>query len=449
MLDTRGRVFARMWGVAVLAHLAGNPFYGDISPRPSLIGFVLAAAGLLATALVLSPRRWIMLALGIVVPLSVILEAPVLGNHWLLAGFVSVAYLLTLGDRDRFEPAARGILLVFYAFAAFAKLNTGFLDPATSCGLFYANQALGEWGIGPFSPRGLVGLAVAWASALVELSVPILLVIRRTRTIGVLVGIAFHGLISFDTAQHFYDFTAVLLPLFVLFLGDGYFKRFESIGHRLRPRLRRVLAAMVTVIGLGVTLANVTPSTELSLRILTDGSFIWWIPYLAAVVWSAAGSLQPVAVRWRMGPVAAVLVAIVFVNGLTPYLELKTAYGWNMYSNLVTVDGESNHLLVRSTWQLRDGQKDLVTVVSSDDPGLQAYADQGYLLPWPSFLLYTSARPDIAINYARAGSVVEVPRVADDPVLSAPVPWWWRWMPLRAVHAETPDRCQTGFLPAL
>jgi hypothetical protein len=98
---------------------------------------------------------------------------------------------------------------------------------------------------------------------------------------------------------------------------------------------------------------------------------------------------------------------------------------------------------------LRDGHKELVTIVASDDAGLQAYADQGYLLPWPSFLLYTSAHPDISVRYARAGSVVEVARVADDPVLSAPVPWWWRWMPLRAVHAETPDRCQTGFLPAL
>ena len=70
-----------------------------------------------------------------------------LGNHWLLAGIVSLAYLLTWGQWDSFEPAARVILLLFYGFAAFAKINSGFLDPTTSCGVFYANQALTEVGL--------------------------------------------------------------------------------------------------------------------------------------------------------------------------------------------------------------------------------------------------------------------------------------------------------------
>jgi hypothetical protein len=40
------------------------------------------------------------------------------------------------------------------------------------------------------------------------------------RHAGVLLGLAFHGLVSLDVAQHFYDFTAVLLALFVLFLSE-------------------------------------------------------------------------------------------------------------------------------------------------------------------------------------------------------------------------------------
>lgn len=118
-----------MWGVAVLAHLAGNWRYDDVWPDPSLIGVLLFAAGIIATLLLLSPNRSLALGLVAVVPVTVVLEAPALGNHWLLAGFVSLAYLLTWGRWERFEPAARVILLVFYSFAAFAKLNTGFLDP--------------------------------------------------------------------------------------------------------------------------------------------------------------------------------------------------------------------------------------------------------------------------------------------------------------------------------
>jgi hypothetical protein len=61
------------------------------------------------------------------------------------------------------------------------------------------------------------------------------------------------------------------------------------------------------------------------------------------------------------------MLAVVFINGLTPYLEMNTDYGWNIYSNLVTVDGESNHLLIRSTLPLRSGHEDLAAIVESDD----------------------------------------------------------------------------------
>lgn len=447
-MTVRHRVFARMWGVTVVAHLAGNWRYGDIWPEVTLVGVLLAVAGLLGTAAIVAPRVWILLALGVVVPVTAVLEAPVLGNHWLLAGFVSLAYLLTGGRWERFEPAARSVFLVFYCFAAFAKLNTGFLDPVTSCGLFYFNQSLGEWGVGPISPHSVFGWVSSWGAALIELAVPVLLLIRPTRVFGAVLAIGFHGLISLDLGQHFYDFTAVLLPLFALFLGDAFFERFESLGERLSLLSRRLLTTAVVVIGLAVTFASVTPLTATSLVWLADGSFLWWVPYLVLVFWAAVGAREPAVLEWRVGPVAVVLASLVFLNGLTPYLELKTAFGWNMYSNLVTVDGESNHVLVRATLPLRDGHQDMVTVVFSGDPGLQAYADHGYLLPWPSFRTYLFEHPEASVAFERAGDTVVVER-AGDTNLAESVPWWWRWMPLRAVHSTTPEQCQSGFLPAL
>lgn len=437
-----------MWGVAVIAHLAGNWRYGDIAPEPTAIGVLLMVTGLAGTAVIVAPRRSSMLALGVLIPVTAALEAPVLGNHWLLAAFVGAAYLLTGGSWDRFEPAARLVLLVFYSFAAFAKLNTGFLDPVTSCGVFYLNQALDGFGFGLVSTTSPAAWVAAWGAALVELSVPILLIIRRTRHYGALLAIGFHGLITFDLAQHFYDFTAVLFALFVLFLDDTYFERFEAVGARLPPAIRSVVAAVVVMVGLSVTLASVTPLNQTSFRWLSEGSFLWWIPYLALVAWVAAGALAQANLEWRIGPVAVVLASLVFVNGLTPYLELKTAFGWNMYSNLVTVDSESNHLLVRSTWPLRSGHHEMVTIVDSDDPGLQLYAEHGYLLPWPSFRIYLAERPDTSLTFERGGAETVVAR-AGDTDLAAPVPWWWRWMPLRAVHATTPQQCQPSFLPAL
>lgn len=447
-MTIRHRVFARMWGVAVIAHLAGNWRYGDIWPDFTMIGALLALVGVLGTALVLAPRRWMLLSLGAVVPLTAILEIPVLGNHWLLAAFVSVAYLLVGGDWEQFEPAARLILLVFYSFAAFAKLNSGFLDPEVSCGVFYANQWLGELGLGPVAARSPTAWATAWGSALIELSVPFLLVFKRTRALGAMLAIVFHGVISLDLGQHFYDFTAVLLPLLALFLGDVFFERFESVPSRLRPLSRKVLGGLVVFIGASVTLSSTTALTQATYQWLAKGSFIWWIAYLAMVVWAAAGAREPMGLEWRVGPVAVALAALVVLNGLTPYLELRTAFSWNMYSNLVTVDGESNHLIVRRTWPLRDGHKDMVTIVASSDDGLMEYPNHGYLLPWPTFLTYLEGSPDASVTFERAGGEFEIDRVGASE-LAGPNPWWWRWMPLRAVHSATPEQCQPTFLPAI
>ncbi|HJR90940.1 MAG TPA: hypothetical protein VJ938_00705, partial [Acidimicrobiia bacterium] len=171
-MTARHRVFARMWGVAIVTHLAGNWRYSDIWPDLTVTGLVLGVIGLLATAVVVVPRRGLLLALSALVPVGVALELPDLSNHWLLAGFVSAAYFVTLGRWERFEPVARLILLFAYGFAAFAKLNTGFLDPVTSCALYYVNEIVGELGGTPIAPSGPLGFGTAWLTAALELSVP-------------------------------------------------------------------------------------------------------------------------------------------------------------------------------------------------------------------------------------------------------------------------------------
>ncbi len=77
---------------------------------------------------------------------------------------------------------------------------------------------------------------------------------------------------------------------------------------------------------------------------------------------------------------------LVIGNGLTPYLELKTGYGWNMYSNLRTVDGDSNHVLVRRTFPVTNAQADLVEIVELRRPPIGELRETGvrpHLAPAP------------------------------------------------------------------
>jgi hypothetical protein len=442
------RVFIRMWGVAALAHLAGNPFYANVVNPATLLGFALLAVGLLATAVVVAPRRGPMLALCTAMPVSAALQAPQLGNHWLLAAIVSLAYLATAGRWEPFWGTARVLTLGFYAFAAFAKLNEGFLDPATSCAVFYADQAARAMGLGPLAGGGAGTSVLVWMAAAIELSVVPLVLVVRTRKVGVVLAVTFHSALTFDLAQHFYDFTSVLLALFVLFLDDGFAQRFEARPRWLTPTGVRVCLQLVAFIGVITTLANVTPLVQASAWFLRHVTLVWWFPYMGYVlvaVFRSQADRQP----WRVPVVGWAFFLVVVANGLTPYLEVKTAFSWNMYSNLQVVNGSSNHVLVRVGVPLRASHEDMVEVVSADGAELKPYVGSGYLVAWPSFREYTSRHLDEAVTYRRGGQVIQVSRIRDDPTLASPTPAWWRWVPIRSVRADGVASCQPAFLPAL
>ena len=172
---------------------------------------------------------------------------------------------------------------------------------------------------------------------LTELSVPLLLAFGRTRRIGVLVALAFHTVISVDLDQHFYDFTAALVVLLCLFLPESTLGRPrgqrspEDQGLRGRrgdlPRARAGPRSLPQVV-----LTTSDPGV---------GCRSWrWFAFAGWLIVSVRPRRPRPLPRSRCGrraPAAWVLVAVVVANGLTPYLELKTAYGWNMYANLVTV----------------------------------------------------------------------------------------------------------------
>ena len=440
------RWFARTFGVAVIAHLAGNPpssrsaEYG----ASTALDVVSAVLGLLAVLLVVQPSRRTLGATAALVLASVWLEASFLSNHWLLVGFVAAAVLLSLVQRDSwtwFAVTGRWILLAFYSFAAFAKLNTGFLDPVASCGVFYANQSLGSFGL-PTIPTDspLAWLTVA-GPMMTELSVPLLLAFGRTRRLGVLVALGFHTVISLDLDQHFYDFTAALVMLLCLFLPESTLTGLEA-----RAARRSVLRAAGIAIGLLVVVSAVVPRVVLTSMILDVLPFVAWIPFAVWLIARVAqGGIGASPVPMRLPAVVAwVLVAGVVANGLTPYLELKTAFGFNMYANLVTVAGESNHLVVRDTLPLTDVQEHLLTVVETDDQQLNRYAEDGYLIPERNLLDYLARHPSVSVVVSDTSG--ERTLDGDDgvrlPLLAA------KFQLFRAVDPQDPPRCQAGWLPA-
>jgi hypothetical protein len=461
-------LFSVLWALAACWHLVGNP---TIAPSWAQLVVVGAAAIVLW-----SPGN--VPGLALLAAASLVLlweEAPILGNHWLLVGFVDLAILFAFGmgavrrrftDRidlaERLLPAARLCLLVFYAFAAFAKLNSAFFDRSVSCAVFFFRESTSSVGLDglQFDGAAWVEQVVIVGTVAIELAIPVLLLRRRTRPIGVLVALGFHLLLAIDQTHQFYDFSSVLFALFILFLpqtsGAWVGERTGSIRARLAlrgPRLPAVVKTVVVLVPVGLTVLVVTEAVGPRTALLI-GWWPWQVVALTAVVAAfryVRQRLPAYGPQWHVLPhhVAYLVVPFLAVlNGLTPYLEVKTAAGWNMYSNLRTVDGESNHFVVGRSFPVTDEQEDLVEIVRSSAPELQFYADQRYGLPFLQLREFLARRPTTSITYDRGGERVTLRRASDLPELVEPVPSWREKLQVfRAVDLGSPERCQPGFGP--
>lgn len=441
------RWFARTYGLAIVAHVVGNPSgwrNDDLGGSPALV-VVSAVLGILGLVLLVRPDIRALGAAAALTLATLWLELPFTGNHWLLVGFIAVAVLVSLTRSDPWawlSVTGRWLLLGFYSFAAFAKLNTGFLDPTVSCGVYYANQSLSSFGLPTLSGTSALGMLTIIGPVVTELSVPVLLAFGRTRRAGVLLALVFHTIISLDLSQHFYDFTTALIVLLCLFLPETTTSDLEA--RAARPSFVRTLAvALAGVLVIGSLLPPATP-TVVVVRLVGFGL---WVP---VAVWliarTARDGLGPAPQKMRLPGVAAwVLVAVVVANGLTPYLELKTSVSFNMYANLVTVAGDTNHLVVRRTAHLRTVQDDLVEIVATEDDDLDQYRTEGYLLPRRNLLDYLARHPDTSV-VIRGRQGQETLSGSDGVRLPAIVR---KITSFRSVDAKDPPRCQSAFLPAL
>lgn len=440
------RWFARTFGIAALAHLAGNRPGWRPFDEGWLIPLVVVSAilGVLAILLVVRPSRLTLGATAAVVLVTVWFEMPMMGNHWLLVGFAALAVLVSLTRRDPwawFSVTGRWILLGFYSFAAFAKLNTGFLDPSTSCGVFYANQSLASYGLPTFPDDSLLATLSIAGPVMTELSVPVLLAFGRTRRIGVLLALGFHTIISLDFDQHFYDFTAALVMLLCLFLPESTLSGLEARAARYsRVRTLAVVASVIVVV------ASLLPPSVPAIVIVRLLAFGVWVPFAVWLIMRVArDGISPSPLPLRLvGAGAWLIVGAVVANGLTPYLEVKTATGFNMYANLVTVAGVTNHVIVPRTAHLSQVQDDLLLVVDTKDPDLMQYSKDGYLIPERNLRDYLARHPSVSVlvrdeNGERTldgRDGVRVPVLVD------------KFQAFRAVDEQDPPRCQANWLPA-
>lgn len=459
-------MFVWLWAVAVLIHTLYLPGPSALLSGVTMWNVTHLALGVVALVLLCRPRSNLALAaVCIGVPVTAWVEAPRLGNHWLLASIVAVTILSSMAIGALRRPrdvdgalavdgfaTARLVFLVAYGFAAFAKYNSSFTDATVSCANVFLDQVAATVGLSDLvSPDGTGWTRVVpFVVMAMETAVVVLLAVARTRVLGVVLAMTLHGIISINTDHSFSDFSVVIAAMAVLFLPDGWFHEF---GRWLRRGRGRAMARVVTVVvaaSFAVLLVwqSLDEGRRWSEPIGHGREVTWWVigaVLLGGVLFGAVRTrtvrsdvaLLP-ADRWMLAwPSLAVLI------GLGPWLGVRTATSWNMYANLVTARGETNSWLVPGTMTMLDESGDLVRVLASSDPALSGYVESGDRVPMVNLRRYTATARDFSLVYERDGVVTTVPNTRDDPTLGRAPAWWWdKVLTYRSVDLDGPATCQ-------
>jgi len=313
----------------------------------------------LCAVLLVLPRLWVLYPL-LFLALSLLLASYSLrlSNHLIAAWFMGLLLCLDLLFQS---PGLRGlaptpfflsgvqiVVGLTYALAFLHKLNPEYFSPEMSCGSYLGCEYL-EHRVNIRAP-GLLkiqGFLSIYAILALEGVIPLLFLFPATRPLGILLAVLLHLPLGFLVHVHFAavmyaGLTAFVAPtdwprvlasafalsrtkLILLFLLGLYLgHRFGSYGYK------RHLPAYLHQLFFGVYFLC---AFAVSLTLLHGG------PLRTTFDWGGAAPRA----------LLLVLTAAYVLNGLGPYLGLKTNFSFAMFSNLRP--DPWRHLLWRAAWR--------------------------------------------------------------------------------------------------
>jgi hypothetical protein len=442
----RFQVFTALWCGATLLH---QLYQGRLLVVDATVPLTLAALFAIAR-----PGDLTRFTLLLVIQLATVLwELPRVSNHWLLMGVTSVGLLIVLLPALRAERRGDAIeascdaalgpvriqIILVYLWATFHKLNTGFFDPDFSCGVDHYTRLADSLGFlpqGPWTrPPAIVGTLA------IEAALPLLIAFRSTRWAAVPLGWGFHLVLGWNG---YWDFSSVAFAYYATCLPSWAFPGFDLARERHgwfaaatsalarigRSRLFFPIAATTLAACLGVTWLLDAGGPHTVLAVNRAGRFVWLTLWLALGLVIAlslfhgralrAAEPEPASSWWRR-PALWIAPAIVFANGFSPYLGLKSESSFAMFSNL-RVEGSSwNHILMPRGLRVFAYADEVVRIRRSSDPYLENLARHGFGLVPLELRSHLASRPDTAVTYVRQHLVAETRRAGDDPFLREPV----------------------------
>jgi hypothetical protein len=429
----RFSLFTFSWAVATTMHTLS--FSNDIrlfSPFTWLSSFV-------AIFLILNPRSVYLFVLMLFCSIIKSIQwLPYTPNHILFELIINTGMFVTLivlyfkyrfdwnagNENDwlrneifiSFAPFVRISLLILYFYAVFHKLNWDYFNPQISCGSFLL-EGFGSRLPHSISQNYFIRVGSVWGTLVTETVIPLFLLFRRTRNAGILLGMGFHFFLSGHPHPGLYSFSALLFGLYCLFLSPDFPDKLETFAQsffgknwmRIAKGFRYFMAG---IIGFAFVIILVG-FVEVFHSVFKSGLLIWIIwAVIAITIFTAVISKYKLAQEdfstayYLKARMYWIIPLLVFLNGLCPYLGLKTQTSFSMFSNLRTEGGITNHLFMPVSLHLTSLEEDLVEITSTNYEHFQEYNDRSQLITFFEFHREASeVNKDFFVEYKRNGQL--------------------------------------------
>ena len=429
--NLRFQVFSILWVIASLFH--------SIKNRELDNGFSLLLLTLASVLFLLDSRSIFRFVVFLLAQITVIYNyMPYVSNHWIFSGFVSITLLASIFIQiskektffvsrralwDIFAPIVRIELIILYFFVVIHKLNYDFFNPAISCG---TDLIKGTMGIGFLNLPDSILHWNAHATVIIEVIIPLLLIFKKTRYLGVLIGLLFHNVIAYNNLNGYYDFSSAIFALYFLFTPPAFGVELRQTLHRIKGFINHSyhyirhfeLKKFVAYIALSFICIGMVVLLD---SIIKDYVLIFWtvfsILYIAVFIKTFLTFQVDAEKQFRISyPILLLIPLILILNGFSPYIGFKTENSFAMFSNLRTENGYSNHFFIPANIQIFDFQKDLVEITATSDPVLLGYAQSQRLMTLFDLNKRISTTFPTYVNYTYKGAEYEYVAGQNDPM---------------------------------
>ena len=267
-----------------------------------------------------------------------------------------------------------------------------------------------------------------FATLIIETLIPLFLFFRRTRLIGVFIGLVFHLILSVRFYPSMAEFPTLLFAAYILALPDTTIPMLRDLWDKVREKDRFIPFRNFAVLFAAwwfFLLPMVFQWPAQGEKLLFTHADVWaysWVIYVAIyftiiiylLIKTRGGFNEPPDIRWFQPRNAIVYIfpLLILLNGFTPYLGIKNKGSWNMYSGLRTENGFTNHLFMANIYITPYMQEVCIVDSSVDVP--QNYFT-GELMTFFHFLKFAYANPEAKVRFMLGDEFYSLDRIADHP----------------------------------